>query len=151
MRPIEDRFWEKVTKTSTCWLWNGALLPNGYGQFGAQAIGMRGSALAHRVAYYLANKTLPPGLCVLHTCDNRRCVNPSHLVLGTNQDNTDDMMQKGRDRVKGERHKNHKLTETQVAAIKADSRFQRTIAKEYGVSQALVSALKNGKRWGHLA
>ena len=150
MRPVEDRFWEKVIKTPTCWLWRGALLPNGYGQFGAQVLGMRGSALAHRVSYYLANGTLPADLCVLHTCDNRKCVNPAHLVLGTNQDNTDDMLQKGRDKVKGELHKNHKLTEAQVIAIRADTRFQKTIAKEYGISQSLVSVLKNNKRWAHL-
>ena len=150
MKPIEDRFWEKVTKTDTCWLWNGAMQPNGYGQFGAQVIGMSSSALAHRVSYYLANSSLPPDLCVLHTCDNRRCVNPAHLVLGTTQENTDDMLCKGRDKVKGELHKNHKLTEAQVTVIRADTRLQRIIAKEYGVSQALVSALKNNKRWRHL-
>lgn len=150
MRPIEDRFWEKVTKTDTCWLWNGAMQPNGYGQFGAQVIGMGSSALTHRVSYYLANGNLPADLCVLHTCDNRRCVNPAHLVLGTDQDNTDDMLRKGRDKVKGELHKNHKLTDAKVLEIRQAAGMHAAIATKYGVSKALVSLIKGNKRWRHL-
>lgn len=87
---------------------------------------------------------------MLHTCDNRQCVNPAHLMLGTNQDNTDDMLSKGRDKLKGVLHKNCKLSEDQILAIRSDTRFQRAIAADYGVSQALVSLLKCDKRWRHL-
>lgn len=90
--PLADRFWVKVEKTADCWLWCGAPGGEGYG-----CIRIAGHAVrAHRVAWELTNGPIPDGLWVLHRCDNRKCVNPAHLFLGTQSDNMRDMHNKGR-------------------------------------------------------
>lgn len=91
-RAIAERFWAKVEKTDGCWEWTAFVHPKGYGMFGVG----REARRAHRVSYEIANGPIPDGLCVCHSCDNRRCVRPDHLFLGTNQDNVDDKMRKGR-------------------------------------------------------
>ena len=93
-RPINTRFWEKVYK-SACWNWTGSLNEKGYGLF--RIGGRKGKAeKAHRVSWEMFNGPIPENLHVLHLCDNRKCVNPEHLFLGTHQDNMKDMMTKGR-------------------------------------------------------
>ena len=91
---LAERFFSKIEQTSGCWNWLGALNRGGYGVIG---LGGRreGTALAHRVAYGLYNGD-PGERCVMHSCDNRRCVRPSHLSLGTYADNNRDMALKGR-------------------------------------------------------
>lgn len=91
-RTAASRFWEKVKKTDGCWLWLGAKNPDGYGSFN---IGNHHTS-AHRIAYVLCVGYIPLGVSALHNCDNRACVCPSHLFLGTQQDNVSDMMTKGR-------------------------------------------------------
>jgi hypothetical protein len=91
--PIEDRFWQFVNKTDTCWLWTGSR-SRGYGLIGAGASGKTKSA--HRVSYELANGPIPAGMWVLHKCDNPPCVNPAHLFLGDRADNMRDAFRKGR-------------------------------------------------------
>lgn len=91
---IEDRFWGKVEKTATCWLWQGHLSRGGYGHF---AVGSR-PIKAHRFAYSLINGEIPDGLVVLHSCDTPACVNPDHLSVGTDSDNQRDSVQKKRHR-----------------------------------------------------
>ena len=80
-----------------CHLWTGTVLQSGYGQF---CVGGK-DMLAHRAAYLFAHGDIPDGLCVLHACDVKGCVNSSHLFLGTRRDNTQDMIQKGRQRWEG--------------------------------------------------
>ena len=86
-----ERFWSKVDikDDDSCWMWTAAKLVN----FGYGAFGVRGSVVerAHRMSYYLVKGDIPKGLHVLHKCDNPPCCNPSHLFLGTDQDNVDDM------------------------------------------------------------
>lgn len=97
MLRLEDRFFTKVHKNEGCWNWSGATMPNGYGLI--RSAGGRGgnTTLAHRVSYEIhSGSKIPNGLYVLHRCDNRRCVNPEHLFLGTQKDNIRDMIAKGR-------------------------------------------------------
>lgn len=97
--PVSDRLLRRVYySTDGCWIKPGAENGRGYSvvKIGSMADGSRRQGLAHRVAYQLFCGDIPDGLCVLHRCDNRRCVNPDHLFLGTAKDNTEDMVAKGR-------------------------------------------------------
>lgn len=89
------------------------------------------------------------GLVVRHTCDNPPCVEPSHLILGTQADNVADAVERGRT-CRGERRANAKLTEDDVRAIRTDKRSQRAIAAEYGVSQPTVGKVIRGEIWSHI-
>lgn len=105
--PVADRFWCKVRKSDGCWEWTGSIGSHGYGQ-----IMDRGTPLTvHRVSYLLAHgeDSIADGLYVMHRCDNKKCVNPDHLSLGTHADNMADMTSKGR-------HWQQKKRETQVSA-----------------------------------
>lgn len=101
---------------------------------------------ASRVVWEHAYGKIPNGICVLHSCDNRKCINLRHLFLGTHVDNMKDMVLKGRaHRAIGEKSGNCKLTSDQVADIRDDSRKQIVIAIDYGVSKSLISMIKNRK------
>lgn len=103
-RTVAERFWSKVEKPTGedgCWLWTAGLV-NGYGHFRLPS----GQCLAHRMSWELANGPVPEGLCVLHKCDNPRCVNPEHLFIGTRADNNRDRAAKGRS-ITGDNHWTH--------------------------------------------
>ncbi len=92
---VVSRFWSKVDRSGgpdACWLWTTSTFGSGYGQFKLEPRNLR----AHRVAWEITHGCVPDGLFVLHRCDNRRCVNPAHLWLGTHKDNMADMQRKGR-------------------------------------------------------
>lgn len=146
-RPVRERFDEKyfVEPNTGCWLWTATVSSVGYASFYLNGE-PRG---AHRVAWEWRHGTIPPGMWVLHSCDTRSCVNPDHLFLGTPQDNTQDMIRKGRD-VRGEQHPTSKLTTSQVDAIRqrlADGDLQSIVATEFGVARTTVSAIAIGRSW----
>ena len=90
------RFWKHVTKGDSCWVSDLKGRPEGYPVFKVVTADGSLSVKAHRVSWVLANGDIPDGLFVLHRCDNKKCVRPDHLFLGTHQDNMDDMAAKGR-------------------------------------------------------
>lgn len=148
----ERRFWAQVSKVgSGCWEWTGARSSTGYGNFYDRRLW-----LTHRYSWVMANGEIPRGLCVLHACDNRSCVNPAHLFLGTKRENSRDMATKGRHRVpslKGAAHGEAKLTDAAVLDIRrrvAAGELQKHLAAEYGVSISLVSLVVRRKAWPHL-
>lgn len=150
MKTLEQRFWAKVHKTDTCWLWTAAKINGGYGSIG---YGDK-MVLAHRLSWELHNGPTHEELCVLHKCDAPACVNPDHLFLGTHADNMTDMTKKGR-RVStprsGESNGRAKLTVAQVRDIRArEGQSQRALAKEFGLGQTQISHILSGKGWAHI-
>lgn len=148
--PIEKMFWDRVDKRSDneCWHWTGTILPNGYGRL--SHAGKNYSA--HRVSYTLNKGKIHEGMVVCHKCDNPRCVNPSHLFLGTYADNTADMIAKGR-QANGERQPQSKLTEQDIIRIRsicASGRSHKSVAREFGVSSVLIDKIVNRKAWKHV-
>jgi hypothetical protein len=160
-RPIAERFWEKVVwngDEDECWEWQGATRRGGYGTIGrggTRGVG-NGNVSAHRFSWEFFNGSIPEDLHVLHACDNPACVNPAHLWLGTNADNSADRDQKGRGRwapPKGERHWRAKLNPDAVRAIREGAkRGVRWIdlAERFGVSESAVAHVLCGRTWTHV-
>lgn len=141
-----DGFWRFVKKDSECWEWTGPISQNGYGLFFA-----RRSIKAHRASWFLHNGEIPLNLFVLHRCDNRKCVNPSHLFLGTCLDNHRDMIAKGRKASQvGEQNSQAKLKSKHVAVIKAGRSMglsSAVLAGAFNVSIAHINRICRGKKW----
>lgn len=152
--PAVLRFWANVDKdglvhpkVGKCWLWLGGVYPNGYGYF---RIGGK-SVYAHRYSYSLHNGRIENNLHVCHTCDTKICVNPSHLFLGSNDDNRADSVAKGR-QARGESHGHAKLTEDDVRAIRRLFRkgSSAALAKKFGVSFQTIYLVVSGGTWRHV-
>jgi hypothetical protein len=145
----QERFWAKVDRRGPddCWLWTATRLPAGYGRVG--------DGYAHHLALKIDGRARPPGAIALHSCDNPPCVNPAHLRWGTYLENNRDALNKGRNphhgRHAGEKNGNAKLDETAVRAIRADGRTNPQVAADYGISRELVSHIRNGRAWRHVA
>ena len=144
-------FWKRVNKTDACWIWNGYCLSNGYGR-----LSFAGKLqLAHRVSWLISRGDIPKGkgfhgTCVLHKCDNRKCVRPSHLFLGTQRDNICDAVSKGRwNDVSGESNPKAKLTLAAVRRIR--EMLGRKTYKELGqmfcVNPSQIACIKLNKTW----
>lgn len=141
--PTTDRFWSKVQKTENCWLWMGTIRADGYGGF---ALTARKTVGAHRYSWELANgHAIPASLCVLHSCDVPLCVNPAHLRVGTNAENSADAKARGRTKAaRGSAHPAAKLNEEQVRAILARyaaGEKRSELAKAFGVSWDLIHGI----------
>lgn len=151
-RTFADRFWSKVDKERTdtdCWHWKGPFFSvSGYGSF---QIKDRPYG-AHRVAWTLTNGPIPDGMSICHRCDDRACVNPSHLFMGTPADNSADMVTKGRQAKRpGSQHHNAKLTEAVVREILADIESRPTeLGRKYGVSPSTICDIRSGRTWVHV-
>lgn len=133
---------------SGCWLWERGIQSPGYGCW---PIGKGRHKKAHRVAYEIANGTIPRGMVVCHRCDNPYCVNPDHLFLGSQSDNMKDMWAKGRGKPlvvrRGDDHPQKKLSSDSVTAIRLDRRPIKEIAVAYGVSRQMIWRVRSGKNW----
>jgi hypothetical protein len=103
---------------------------------------------AHRAAWLLAQSD-PGESFVLHKCDNRRCVNPEHLFLGTFQDNMTDMKNKGR-AAWGTKQPHAKLTAEKVKEIRASKLGTVALARHYGMAPSSISLIKTGKNWARI-
>jgi len=155
---IKKRFWAKVAKSDDCWNWIASLDSNGYGQFVAEENGKIKHYRAHRFSWILHFGEIPKGngyhgTCVLHKCDNPKCIRPDHLFLGSNSDNIKDMMLKGRHvsaPPTGESSPFAKLTNNQVLSIRASDKKRNELAKEYGVHHNTIANIKLGRKWRHL-
>lgn len=151
-RLTPDDFWErKTTNQDGCWLYSGCVTRDGYGN-----LSFRGSSwLAHRLAWSLRYGQIPRNKCVLHRCDVPRCINHEHLFLGTQADNMADMKQKGRRKGIGLGESNGRAVLDNASAAAIRSLYQRgtsangqvALARQFGVSQALVSMIIRGELW----
>lgn len=152
---LAKRFWAKVriAGPNECWQWTGCTTQKGYGRFNV------GGPIhfAHRVAWVIRRGPIPKGLWVLHTCDNRGCVNPWHLFLGTQTENMRDAAQKGRligrRTARGRELPQTKLTERDVASIRrryeAGER-QHVLATAFGITQPTVSKIIRKENWKYI-
>lgn len=145
----KKRFWSKVEisiKNNQCWEWQAGHNSDGYGRFWCN----NKTRQAHCIAWELFNHKSSNGLCVLHSCDNPNCVNPEHLSLGTNLDNSRDMVEKGR-QSKGEKNGNCKLTGKEVSEIR--KRYANefvtlaALGREYNVSYVQIAYIVKHKGW----
>lgn len=151
---VEDRFWSQVNVTDNpdeCWLWKKSVEKdnlNSYGHFGLD----RKVLIASRAAWKLSYGDVPEGLSVLHYCDTPACCNPTHLFLGTTQDNVIDCKNKGRlSKRSGEHNNASKLTRSQVEQIRIRYKIgditQVELGRQYGVSGTMIGYIVRNMFW----
>jgi hypothetical protein len=138
-------FESNFEKSGGCWEWKGVLNRGGYGKIGA-------NSTAHRRSYEKYKGKIPKGLFVCHTCDNRKCVNPEHLFLGTAKDNMSDMTQKAR-RARGSKTGTSILNEQMVLEIRKmriSGKEYDEICKKYSVCWGTIAKICKNKIWKHV-
>ena len=154
-KAVEFRFWKKVNRAGPddCWEWNAGKIGPGYGIFFVSPD--RPRVGAHVYSYELNIGRIPRGKCVLHECDNRGCVNPNHLFLGTKLDNMIDKIKKGRsNNIKGSQFPNAKITEDDVVEMRRLFNIGELntveLGLKYGISSANVGLIVKYKAWKHV-
>ena len=157
-QPVEERFLLYVEKCEGgCWEWRGCSFRSGYGSIKNSGKMMGSHRLSYELHHPITKSIDDIELCVLHSCDNPKCVNPSHLSLGTHQDNMTDKANKGRATGvshPGEKNPSSKLNEQQIIEIR--NRYAnggitlKQLAIEYGVSIPTISLIIARKTWAHL-
>jgi hypothetical protein len=172
---IAERLWRAVSPepNSGCWLWTGTVNSWGYPLL---SIGNKVRS-GHRLSYETFRGPIPEGMCVCHTCDIPSCINPDHLWIGTNADNSSDKQKKGRAKAgagdkhwtranpekrlfgdknparkypglhAGEKNSRARLTADQVKVIRLSDKSGSELAREYGVAATTISAVRLGKSW----
>lgn len=144
---LVKRFFRKVLVTEGCWLWTAGCFKSGYAAFCVDGKMERASRVIYRL--FCGD---PGTLHVLHTCDNPKCVRPSHLFLGTPASNAEDKVSKGRQSfTRGQQTNRTRLTEADVQRLRADPRGPVEVARELGVSPSSVINIRARKRWAHVA
>jgi hypothetical protein len=142
-------FQRVVKKEDGCHEWTGAKCEKGYGMFSVAGKKMR----AHRAAWFFEhNQYVPDNLLACHKCDNPSCVNPDHLFLGTNKQNSDDKFSKGREFYhRGEKAASSKLKEKDVIFILTKNFSTRDLSKKFGVCESTIRAIKRRENWKHIS
>ncbi len=155
---MTPNFWNRVNKDGPipphvphlgkCWEWTGGLKRGGgYGDLSINGEIMR----AHRYSWQINVGDIPDGKFVLHKCDNRKCVNPSHLFIGDDADNVRDRVQKGRSAdQRGEKSPSAKLTTDQVLEIRNSTTKLSVLAKRFNVTYENTWKIRTGRAWAHL-
>lgn len=164
-----ERFWLYVKKSDGCWEWQSTKGSGGYGMFWFQGRTRPAHKISYIIDHGIGYMDIPSNLFVCHECDNRRCVRPDHLWLGTNDDNMADMVAKGRS-PKGDRNASRiaggayqrgqlngraKLTPEQVLDIRSRPIIRRyghwtALAREFGVDPVTIQMAAKGRKWKHL-
>ena len=147
---VVRRFWKyaQAGNKDECWEWQGVINWLGYGCFQLNYKMVK----AHRVSWEIHKGEIPPGLKALHRCNNRRCINPHHLYLGTQSDNIKQAVRDGTLKpMQGESHPRHKLTTEQVLVIRASHNLSyRELASKYHVSRITIGEIMTRRSWKHV-
>ena len=144
-KSLKDRLLSGCINTGGCWIWSKSVASSGYGQIRLNYKNLR----ANRASYMVFKGEIPDGMVIRHTCDNKLCINPDHLILGSCKQNSQDMVERDR-QAKGERNGRCKLSEADVQAIKSSTLSYSQLAKQFGISKGHAHRVKNGVAWSFL-
>lgn len=144
-RNIEDFKSKILIMESGCWEWQGYISKKGYGRTKF----LNKEWLAHRLFYTLIHGDIPDGKVIMHNCDNRKCVNPEHLVCGTQQQNIQDRNNKKRT-AKGIKSGRAVLTEEEVIYIRNSDKRKPQLAKQFNVERSTIARIITKELWKHI-